>query len=72
MHQNNDYKHALSIDNHDANNKWTEVIKLGVDQQHDCDTQKNVGKGSSPKGHENVRSHFIFDAKYYGHHKPRL
>ena len=68
----NDHEHALSIDKHDGNNKMDESIKLETDQQHDCDTYKHMGKGSSLEGNKLVRAHFVFDVKHYGRHKDRL
>ena len=44
----NDYDHALSIEKHDGNDKWDEYIKLEIDQQHDYETYKDMGKGSCP------------------------
>ena len=68
----NDYDNALSIDKHNGNNKWAKAIKLEIYHQHDHDTCKDMGEGSSPKGNIHVRSHFIFDVKHDGLHKDRL
>ena len=68
----NDYEHALSIDKHNGNNKWAESIKLETCQQHDYDTYKGMGKGSSTEGHKIIRVHFVFYVKHDGRHKARL
>ena len=72
MPRTNDYDHDLSIDKHDGNNKWAEAIKLEIDQKHAYDTCKDMGEGSSSKGHKHIRAHFVFDAKHDGRHKARL
>ena len=46
----NDYEHALSIDEHDDDNKWAESIKLDIDQKNDHDNYKGMGKGSHSEG----------------------
>ena len=62
----------MSIEKHNGNNKWAEAIKLEIDQQHDHDTYKDMGKGSSPEGYKQIRVHFVFNAKHDGRHKARL
>ena len=34
--------------------------------------KKTWEKGSSPKGHKQIRAHFVFDEKYDGRYKARL
>ena len=68
----NYYEHALSIVKHDGNNKWAESIKLETDQQHDCDTYRDMGKASSPEACELILSHLVFDMKHDGRHRAIL
>ena len=70
--RNNEYEHALSISKHNDNKKWAEAIKLEIDQQHDYEARKDMGKGSSKKAHEKIRVHFVFDIKNDRLHKSRL
>ena len=42
--RSNDYEHTLSIDKHDGKDKWAEHIKLEIDQQHDYEAYKGMGK----------------------------
>ena len=70
--RNKEYENTLSIDKHNDNKKWAKAIKLEVDQQHECDTYKNVGMGTPPKDHKEIRAHFVFDVKHDGMHKERL
>ena len=70
--RSNDYEHALSIDKNDGNNEWAESIELNIDQQHYCDTCKEMGKGPSPEGHKLILVHFVFDVKHDGRHEGRL
>ena len=49
---NNDYENAFCIDNHKGINKWTDAIKLQIDQQHDYVAYNDIGKTSPPKGHK--------------------
>ena len=69
--RSNDYEHALSIDKHNVNNKWAESIKLETHEQHDYETYKNMGKGSSPEGHKLIRVHFVLYVKCDGRHEPQ-
>ena len=62
----------MSLDKHNGNNKWAEAIKLEIDQQHDYNTYKDMGKSSSPEGYKRIRVHFVFDVKHDGRHKARL
>ena len=68
----NDYEHALSIDKHNGIPKWANIIKLGIDQQHEYDACKDLGKTSPPKGHEQIRVHFVFDVKHDGGHTEKI
>ena len=70
--RSNDYDHASSIDKNDGNNKWAEHVKLEIDQQCYYDTYKDIGKGSSLKGHKLIRVYFVIDMKYGGRHRARL
>ena len=73
--RNNDYDHAISIDQRNGNNKWSEAIQLETQQQHECDTCKDLGHhrcASIPEGHKKIRAHFVFDIKHDGRHKARL
>ena len=47
--RNNNYERALSIDKHNGNKKQAEAIKLEIDQQHDYNTCKDMGKSSPPR-----------------------
>ena len=64
--RNNDYEHDLSIYKHNSNKQWTEAIKIEIDQQHEYDTYKNIGKSPPPKGHKKIRAHFVFYVKHDG------
>ena len=44
---------------------------LKLDPLHEHDTYKNIGKGPPPKSYNEIRSHFVFDAKKHGRHKAR-
>ena len=72
MARNNDYEHTLSIYKHNANNKWAEVIKIEIDQQHEYDTYNNVDTGTPPKNYKKIRAHLVLDVKYDSRHKARL
>ena len=45
---------------------------MEIDYQHDYNACKDLGKTSSPKGHEKIRVHFVFYLKQDGRHKARL
>ena len=49
-HRNNDYEHVINIDKKSINHVWTDSSKLEIDQQHQCDTVKGMGKGQHSKG----------------------
>ena len=70
--RNNDYDRDLSIDNKNGNNKWTECIKLKIDQQHQHYAYKDMDTGQATKNDKNIRSHFVFYAKHDGTHKSSL
>ena len=70
--QNNDYDYSLSIAKHNDNKKWAEAIKLEIDQKHEYDTYKDIGKGPPPKGYKKIREHFVLDVKHDQRHKSRL
>ena len=52
MTRNNDYEYALSIDKKNGNNERSGDDKLEIDQKHDYDAYKDMGKVLSPKGHK--------------------
>ena len=70
--QNNYYENSLSIDKHNGNKKWNEDIKLKIDQQHECNNCKLIGKGLPSKGYKKIPAHLVFDAKHDWRHKARL
>ena len=70
--RNNDYEHAVSIDKKNGNTKWADCIKLEIDQQHQCDTCKDIETGQAPKDYKKIHAHFVFDVKYDGRHKSIL
>ena len=72
MPRNNDYDYALSIDKRNGNNKWADAICLEIEQQHECDTHKDLGTSAAPQDCKKICTHFVFDAKHDGRHKARL
>ena len=48
------------------------LSKIEIDQQHDYDSYKQMGKCSSPEGCKLIRVHLVFYVKHYGRHKARL
>ena len=72
MPRNNDYEHALYIDKHNENNRWTEYIELETQQHHENYTCKNAGTVTPPKDFKKIRDHFAFNVKYDGRHNARL
>ena len=72
MPHNSDHDHAISLDQKNGDHKWADCIKLEIDQQHQCDTCKDVGTGQAPEGCKRIRVHFAFDVKHNGRHKARL
>ena len=75
MPRNNDCDHALSINKRNGNNKWSEAIKLEIQQQHEYDACKDLGHKrhtSIPAGCKKIQAHFVFDIKHDARHKVRL
>ena len=72
-----DYAHALQLDIHNDNNKWKEAIDLEIEQIKEYQVFKYSGKAvydkkhitNSPKGHQKIRVHFVFDVKHFGKFK---
>ena len=75
-----DYAHALQLDIHNGINKWKEAIDLEIEQIKEYQVFKDSGKAvydkkhitNSPKGHQKIRVHFVFDVKHCGKFKGRL
>ena len=75
-----DYAHALQLDIHNGNNKWKEAIDLEIEQIKEYQVFKDSGKAvydkkhltDTPKGHQKIRVHFVFDVKHCGKFKARL
>ena len=70
--RNNDYDHAISIENKNDNQKWSDGINLEMDQKHQYNTHEDMGTGQAPKDNKKNRAHFVFDVKHDGTHKARL
>ena len=72
MPRNKYYEHALHIGNHNGNNKWAKDIRQEIDQLHEHDTYKDIGKVPPLKGDKETHAHFVLYVKYDGRHKPSL
>jgi len=65
-----DFNHALKLDKRNGNTKWQDSTMLEMDQLHDYQTFKDLGKGAKlPDGYKRIRVHLVFDVKHDGCHK---
>jgi hypothetical protein len=58
-------KDALAIDASNENKKWLISMDTKVEQIDKYDTFKDLGKGRpSPRDHQKIRVHFVYDVKH--------
>ncbi len=68
-----DFNHAVELDKRNGNTKWQDSTMLEMDQLHDYQTFKDLGKGAKPPdGYRRIRVHLVFDVKHDGRHKSHL
>jgi len=61
------------LDLRNGNTKWQDSTSLEMEQLHEYQTFKDLGKSSiTPNGFKRIRVHLVFDIKHDGRHKSRL
>ena len=61
------------INEREGNSKWVDSERLEIQQLHECDTFKNLGKGGpTPDKHKKIPCHVVCDVKWDGRHKSRF
>ncbi len=64
---------AYDLDKKLGQTKWTDAINTELEQIHNYETFKNLGKDAKPPdGYKKIRVRFVFDIKHDGRHKARL
>ena len=66
-------KEALALDQKNNNTKWKDAIDTEINQLHEYNTFKDLGKGvDAPEGFQRINVHFVFAVKHDLRHKARL
>jgi hypothetical protein len=67
------YNHAMELDKHNGNTKWTDATKLELELMDSYNVFKDHGTSNpAPEGYKTIRVHLIYDVKYDGRHRARL
>ena len=66
-------KEARRLQDRQGHTKWTDAEKAEIDQLHEYETFKDIGKGTDPPdGYKKIRVRMVYDCKHDLRYKARL